>query len=317
MKKILLSFSVIMLFITAFGQENPCPTVSGVRKTNVVNNGNGTCSGTITMHITNDVSTNPKGVQVEVFCGSSTTSVVNQCFLASTAPGGADYTTNSFTCSCSDPLTIRITRYTASNGSCQGGTCGQVIIIQQGPLPVSFTFFTAIRNHSVVTLKWETAFEQNNSGFEVQRMTGNGEWQTLATITSQGINGNSQSPLAYLYSDINNARGISQYRIKHVDLDGKSKYTEIRAVRGEGQIGKTIIYPNPTTVGKVNVVFEDATVIRDVSLIDMTGRVLQQWKGVTNNNIQIDNLTPGMYSLRIVVPETGERTLEKIVVNKR
>ena len=45
--------------------------------------------------------------------------------------------------------------------------------------------------------------------------------------------------------------------------------------------------------------------------------MLKQWRNVTNNNIQIDNLTPGFYSVRIENTETGELAVEKIVVNKR
>lgn len=139
MKKILFIILFAALGIAAFSQENPCPTVTGVRRTNIVNNGNGTCSGTITLNIQNDVSNaNPKGVLVEVLCGSLTP-VLTQCFIASTVPGGAQYTTNSFTCPCNEPITIRITRFTASNGNCQGGTCGNVIIIQESPLPVELT----------------------------------------------------------------------------------------------------------------------------------------------------------------------------------
>ncbi len=110
---------------------------------------------------------------------------------------------------------------------------------------------------------------------------------------------------------------MTQYRIRQVDFDGKAKASDIRAVRGLGQSTRTIVYPNPTSDGKVNIVFEDGNTIRDISLIDMSGRVAKQWKGVTNNNIQIDNLTPGMYSLRIIDRETGEQSVEKIIVNKR
>src|SRR5688572_4357942 len=102
MQKILLVAAVILFSISCLAQENPCPTVSGVRRTNIVNNGNGTCSGTITLHLTNDVSNpNPKGVRVEVLCSGSSVPVIDQCFLASTIPGGADFTTDPFTCSCS------------------------------------------------------------------------------------------------------------------------------------------------------------------------------------------------------------------------
>ena len=51
--------------------------------------------------------------------------------------------------------------------------------------------------------------------------------------------------------------------------------------------------------------------------MDMNGRVMKQWKGVANNNIQIDNLTAGFYTIRIIDTETGEQTVEKIVVKKR
>jgi hypothetical protein len=192
-----------------------------------------------------------------------------------------------------------------------GIPCGENI-----PLPVNFKSFTAARNHSNVLLKWETVFEQNNSGFAVERNT-RGTWEQVAFIPTQADGGNSQIALSYQYNDLNNERGMSQYRIKQVDFDAKSKYSEIRAVRGEGQAANTIVYPNPSFNGRVNVVFEDATITRDVSLSDMSGRILKQFKGITNNNIQIDNLAPGMYSLRITVRETGDQSVEKIVVNNR
>ncbi|HET6722843.1 MAG TPA: T9SS type A sorting domain-containing protein, partial [Chitinophagaceae bacterium] len=66
-----------------------------------------------------------------------------------------------------------------------------------------------------------------------------------------------------------------------------------------------------------NIVFENVNSSRDVSLMDVSGKTLKQWKGVTNNNIQIDNLNAGFYSVRIVNNETGEHTVEKFIVNKR
>jgi hypothetical protein len=184
-----------------------------------------------------------------------------------------------------------------------------------GTLPVSMVSFTALRNHSTVELNWATSWEYNNTGFYVERNTGAG-WVQVAFVSSQALGGASNDMLSYSFNDINSVKGVSQYRIRQVDFDGKSKYSDIRAVRGEGMIGKTIVYPNPSNDGKVSVVFEDGNTRRDVSLIDMSGRTVKQWKGVTNNNIQIDNLTSGVYSLRIVIPETGEQSSEKIVVNK-
>ncbi len=184
------------------------------------------------------------------------------------------------------------------------------------PLVVSFQSFSAKRNHSIVELKWVTATEANNTGFELQKQIGTGSWQTIAFVPSQAPAGNSNSELYYTYNDFNNSKGISNYRLRQVDFDGKFKYSDIRSVRGESQISKIIVYPNPSFDGKANVVFEDANGIRDVSLIDMNGRIMKQWKGVTNN-IQIDNLSPGIYGLRVIIRETGEQSIEKIVVKNR
>ena len=139
----------------------------------------------------------------------------------------------------------------------------------------------------------------------------------MGFVPTKATNGNSSSALNYDYSDLNSAKGITQYRLRQIDINGKQSYSPVRAVRAGGQKGKTIVYPNPSNDGKVNVVFPDINAIRDVSLMDMNGRVIRQWKRIANNNIQIDNLIAGFYTIRIVNTETGEQTIEKIVVKKR
>lgn len=259
-------------------------------------------------------SSGAKSIEAVIECGG--TQVINSCIDLTAIPSGVQYY-KSFTFPCASLSLIKVTLTPHTNGSCGGTICGAVLIsIAGGPLPVSFKSFAATRNHSNVAVKWETASEINNSGFAVER-NNNGTWEEVAFVASLAVNGNSDAALSYQYIDVNNSKGISQYRLRQVDLDNKSKYSEIRTVRGESQIGKIIVYPNPTFDGKVKVSFDEASVIRDISLMDMNGRVLNQWKALRDNNITIENLVPGMYTLRIVVPETGEQTVEKIVVNKR
>jgi hypothetical protein len=209
--------------------------------------------------------------------------------------------------------------FTQTSGSASGAS--MVVLLhstQCSPLPISFRSFTATRiNRSNVTLKWETATESNNNGFALQRNIGDNIWQTIAFISSQARDGNSSSLLVYTYNDLNASKGITQYRVQQVDLDGKSRFSEIRAVRGEGQKGKTIVYPNPSFDGRVNILFEDKEGSRNVMLMDINGRIIRQWKNISGNTIQVDNLVPGIYSMRIVVLETGEQSVEKIVISRR
>lgn len=255
-----------------------------------------------------------KSIEVVIECGG--TQVINSCIDLSAIPSGVQYY-KSYTFPCTSLALLKVTLTPHTNGSCGGTICGAVLIsIGGGPLPVSFKSFSATRNHSNVVVKWETASEINNSGFSIERNI-NGTWEEIAYVSSLALNGNSDAVLSYQFVDPNASKGISQYRIKQVDIDNKSKYSEIRSVRGESQIGKIIIYPNPTFNGTVKVSLEDAAIVRDASLMDISGRVLQQWKSIRTNNITIEGLKPGLYTLRVIVPETGEQLVEKIVVNKR
>jgi hypothetical protein len=228
---------------------------------------------------------------------------------------GPHNVSGTFATTCSGVFRMEIRIWT--NNNCGGTYCFEFREVSNIPLPVKFTSFTASRtNANNVKLTWQTASEINNSGFEVQRFI-TGGWETVAFVPTQAPGGNSDMILNYSYTDLNSAKGMTQYRIKQIDMDGKFEYSAVRAVRGEAVSVKTVVYPNPSPDGKVNVVFEDAAGTRDIVLMDMSGRMIRNWKGVASNNLLIDNLNPGMYSLRITVRETGAQTMEKIVVNKR
>lgn len=257
-------------------------------------------------------------IQVRFKCGTNYT-YEGRCFpWLKDSTAGAHFVKDSVAISappvCPAPALKQLVIGIWTNNSCGGLFCEAV----NGniPLPVKFAAFNASRNRGTVNLTWTTAQEKNNTGFAVERNTG-GNWEQVAFVPSQALGGNSDISLNYSYMDVNNNRGISQYRIRQVDLDSKSSFSEIRAVRGEGQLGKTIVYPNPSKDGRVNIVFEDAETTREISIADMSGRIVRQIKGITSNNIMIDNLNPGMYTVRIAAPGSGEQVVEKLIVNKR
>ncbi len=253
-------------------------------------------------------------IEIALLCNGVQVSSLRCLPRLKDSTAGIHFVTGTAPITCSGVIRVEVRIWT--NPACGGNSCIIFREVSQSTLPVSFKSFTAARNRSNVAVKWETSSEQNNSGFDIERNT-NGIWEKVGFVASQATGGNSAADLSYQFIDLNNAKGVTQYRIKQIDLDAKSKFSEVRSVRGDGQKGQTIIYPNPSNDGKVNIVFEERNVSRDISLTDMSGRNIKQLKGVTSNNITIDNLTPGLYSLRIIIPGTGEQTVEKIVVNKR
>jgi hypothetical protein len=157
--------------------------------------------------------------------------------------------------------------------------------------------------------------EENNKGFYVQRNTGNG-WTDLSFVNTQAKNGNSSSVIKYSFTDVNNFSGVTQYRLQQIDINGASKFSQIRAVKGDGQNSKTIIFPNPSSNGSFNIAFDNASAMKNVYISDISGRMLQQWKSVSQN-LQVNNLKPGVYTLRIVDVQTGNQLTEKVIINKQ
>lgn len=182
------------------------------------------------------------------------------------------------------------------------------------PLPVAMRTFTALRSKEKVQLKWETAAEQNNRGFYVQRNV-KGVWENRAFVFSAADDGNSSDLLAYAFNDVNTEKGVSQYRIQQVDLDGRATYSVIRAVRGEGQATKAVVYPNPSGDGRVNVVF-DTQGAKSVTVSDLSGRVVRRYPSAVNS-LQIEGLESGLYSIQITDLSSRASAVEKVIIKKR
>ena len=189
-----------------------------------------------------------------------------------------------------------------------------VYVLAQQALPVSFSRFTATRNDTRVLLKWQTPTESNNRLFEVQRRTTRNDFETVASIPSKAANGNSSALLSYEYVDLNNFKGSSYYRIRQVDRDGKSTFSQIRIITNiTGD--KILVYPNPSTNGTVSVTF-NSTEPRHIDLIDNTGRTVQQWKSYTDQDLKINKLSIGVYLLKTKNLQTSEQSIHRIVITQ-
>jgi hypothetical protein len=197
-------------------------------------------------------------------------------------------------------------------------TINQDLINYCSVLPVHFKSFTAVRNQQrkeQVLLKWETATEQSNRGFYVQRKVA-GQWKNIAFVFSQADNGNSNTELAYEYKEINTANAVSQYQIQQVDMDGKTSYSEIRNVGGLNQASSVQVYPNPGVNGKVSLLFKDANSPKDIIVNDINGRVVKQFKAMRDNSLNIDGLQSGFYTIKVTDLLTATTTVEKVVIKK-
>jgi hypothetical protein len=91
------------------------------------------------------------------------------------------------------------------------------------PIPVELTSFDAALKDNNVVLSWATATETNNMGFEVQRSIEGNDYRRIAFVEGYGTVTETKD---YSYSDKNLETGTYSYRLKQIDFDGSSEFSD-------------------------------------------------------------------------------------------
>lgn len=94
-------------------------------------------------------------------------------------------------------------------------------------LPVELLNFTAEKEGNVSQLKWETASEENNNYFNVERLNANGEFEVIGQVAGHG---STSMYSYYAFVDESPLSGVNYYRLAQVDYNGNLSHSEIRAV---------------------------------------------------------------------------------------
>jgi hypothetical protein len=148
-----------------------------------------------------------------------------------------------------------------------------------GALPVKLISFTAEQaSASTAELVWATASEIDNAYFEVERSADGEVW---ASIGKENGAGTTDVQTNYTMMDKSPLNGVNYYRLKQVDVDGNTSYSNIAQVTFSGistseATGTTLsVYPNPGTKGgAVNFKLSDPT--ETISNIVITNSIGQQ-----------------------------------------
>ena len=126
------------------------------------------------------------------------------------------------------------------------GSAGQPAVRSEATkLPVELTDFTARRDGDAIRLRWQTASETKNAGFEVQRCV-EGLWTPLGFAEGRGTTTEAQT---YRFTDGNlpYAATGAVYRLRQVDTDGTETLSETVAITC-GPLTKLALhgnFPNP------------------------------------------------------------------------
>ncbi len=205
-----------------------------------------------------------------------------------------------------------------------------IMNITSYPMPVELSSFTASCSNNKVELKWTTATEISNYGFEIERSPSPTPSQREGTSDSpipseggQGVgwvkigfvngHGNSNSIKHYAYKDNSlTAPGKYLYRLKQLDNDGAFKYSPEVEVDYTSATSFTLSqnYPNPfnpsTTIKySIPAVGTSLTKFVQMKVYDILGKevatLVNENKPAGNYevNFNASNLSSGVYFYKL------------------
>lgn len=181
--------------------------------------------------------------------------------------------------------------------------------VASAPLPVTYTSFSAKQNNNLISLYWQTASEQNNNYFEIQRSIDGINFEIIGKSSSKAdANGNSSKLLNYTFEDKNPLSGFSYYRLKQIDFNGKFEYSSIVSIDFEASKNISfVVSPNPNK-GEFSIDFKgiENNHAITVNVIDMNGRIVYDTtvypENITANSFKIvptQSIKSGNYIIRL------------------
>ncbi|MBL7937546.1 MAG: T9SS type A sorting domain-containing protein [Bacteroidia bacterium] len=211
-------------------------------------------------------------------------------------------------------IVITVNGACPANGSLPTGTTALCQVLSAG-----LVNFSATANDDKVTFDWITSSEINTNEFIIERSS---DGESFEPITNVKAAGNSSRNLKYNAVDVTPLLGLSYYRLKQIDNDGSYVYTDPVYVQFDGT--KNIVvnnfHPNPTDSNIDFDVYSPLNGPLQIEIIDYTGKVVSYntqhiEKGKTIINTKMDELSDGIYFLKVTFEKTGFSSIGKVIRN--
>jgi Secretion system C-terminal sorting domain len=172
-----------------------------------------------------------------------------------------------------------------------------------GVLPVTLSHFWGSSRNNSNLLSWETSSELNTKIFSIEKSMDGVNYVTIGELPAAG---NSSNIRSYAFTDAAVKAGISYYRLRITDHDGKFDYSAAIMLKKDQDAGQISLFPSPAT--DFTIVSISAAEQQNIALrmLDKDGKLVYTRneninKGTTNIRLgQLDRYTPGTYYLQVV-----------------
>lgn len=201
----------------------------------------------------------------------------------------------------------------------RGVNVDDVSIGEVSTLPVTLVDFRGEKAGSANKLFWTTSTEINNKGFELQRSADGRNFTALTFIASKAENGNSNATLNYSYNDLRPLSGNNYYRLKQIDKDGKTTYSDIVILKAKvTDITISSVYPNPASRELKMIITSPKAEKVTIVVTDLTGKVIMQQNvqlviGDNQSRMNVQQLAAGTYLIKAICANGCETAVQRFV----
>jgi hypothetical protein len=134
-----------------------------------------------------------------------------------------------------------------SNAATLGNNRFEIVMRNNNALPATFLSVTAAQKNAGIEVSWTTANETNMSNYEVEESTDGNNFSKATSVAANNATTN-----VYNWLDASIINGDNYYRIKAVEKNGTTKYSNVVKVKIGGKGAGFTVYPNPVKGGVVS-----------------------------------------------------------------
>lgn len=179
-------------------------------------------------------------------------------------------------------------------------------------LPVKLISFSASKMKGDVQVNWSASSTDEKESFVLESSIDGRSFKALSNVAVKGV-----GDFNYSFTDRPSAEKTF-YRLKMIDVNGRSSHSQIIMVQSAGEKAELIqsLYPNPARQVVNTQVKIDRKDNAVVTLTDLSGRtaIIKSFSlnsGINNCSLNVENLSSGVYVLKIV---TGNVTESRTIV---
>lgn len=177
-------------------------------------------------------------------------------------------------------------------------------------LPVQMLIYDiSLSNLEDVTVKWQTAKEQNNDFFTIERSLNGERFEEVAQVPGSLNNGNGA---AYTWIDQSPVHGKSWYRLSQTDKNGKKEYFDVKEIFIQDRAAAIKIFPTVVRDNTIRVALPGYNEgVAQFKVVDINGAIVHQSSANTGGSstiqLTMDKWSQGLHVVEVRWNGTTER----------